>query len=156
MNLYNGFVERLLSPPSPTSSSSGVAFYAYMSAILPFPSIQHVLVFDVVKTNLGNAYHPTTGVFMVPESGVYVFTWTFRTGNNYDHSIELIINRESFGAIYLHSVAGAEVEETGIVVAHVNAGDDVFVRTHSTLTIGNNHYIQSNGYGRSSFAGWKI
>ena len=127
-----------------------------MSSILLSPSMQHVLVFDVVKTNMGNAYHPTTGVFMVPESGVYVFTWTFRTGNNYDHSIELIINRESFGAIYLHSVAGAEVEETGIVVAHVNAGDDVFVRTHSTLTIGNNHYIQSNGYGRSSFAGWKI
>lgn len=118
--------------------------------------MQHVLVFDVVKTNMGNAYHPTTGVFMVPESGVYVFTWTFRTGNNHDLSIELVINRESFGAIYLHTLTGVEVEETGIVVAHVNAGDDVFVRTHSTLTIGINHYIQSDINGRSSFAGWKI
>nr|XP_034333883.1 uncharacterized protein LOC109619634 [Crassostrea gigas] len=67
--------KRVLTPSS--TSRNGVAFYAYMTTRLHTPSTEHVLVFDVVKTNIGNAYHPSTGVFMVPESGVYVFTWTF-------------------------------------------------------------------------------
>lgn len=146
--------KRLLTPPS--TSHNGVAFYAYMSSILPSPSTEHVLVFDVAKTNIGNAYHPSTGVFIVPESGVYVFTWTFRIGGNQDHSIQLMVNREDVGSIYLYTISGVESEATGIVVTHVNAGDDVFVRTHSTLQIGTGHFIQSNIYGRTSFAGWKI
>ncbi|XP_048766258.2 uncharacterized protein LOC125673646 [Ostrea edulis] len=146
--------KRLLTPPSTTHGA--VAFYAYMSTILPSPSAQHVLVFDVVKTNTGNAYHPTTGVFMVPESGVYVFTWTYRIGGDHDHSIQLMINTEDCGSLYLHAMSGTEMEGTGIVVTHVNAGDDVYVRTHASYQVGTSHYIQSNTYGRSSFAGWKL
>lgn len=93
---------------------------------------------------------------MVPESGVYVFTWTFRIGAINDHSIQLIVNREDVGTVYLHTIGGVDAEATGIVVAHVNAGDDVFVRTHPQLKIGTGHYINSNTFGRSSFAGWKI
>eukprot|EP00105_Crassostrea_gigas_P041565 XP_019925713.1 PREDICTED: complement C1q tumor necrosis factor-related protein 3-like [Crassostrea gigas] len=83
-----------------STSRNGVAFYAYMSTRLPTPSTEHVLVFDVAKTNIGNAYHPSTGVFMVPESGVYVFTWTFWIGDDRDHSIQLMVNREDVGSIY--------------------------------------------------------
>ncbi|XP_061193433.1 uncharacterized protein LOC133201661 [Saccostrea echinata] len=112
----------------PSNTVHGViAFYAYMSAILQSPSTgtHYVLVFDIVKTNIGNAYHPTTGVFMVPESGVYVFTWTIRSGGDDTHSVELMINTEGFGTIYLQTL-NAETEVTGIVVAHVNVGDDVY------------------------------
>jgi hypothetical protein len=49
-----------------------------MSITTPTISEQHLLRFDVVKTNQGNGYHPNTGVFMVPETGIYVFTWTIR------------------------------------------------------------------------------
>lgn len=116
-----------------------------------------VLVYDVVKTNIGNGYRSHTGVFLVPKSGVYVFTWTFRTGNNYDHSIQLMKNKEDVGSVYFHSGHGrAEAGGTGIVVTHANAGDDVFTRTNPTLYIETGHYIQSNAHGRSSFAGWKI
>lgn len=154
------FVERLLTPLIPPFiSHNGVSFYAYISSKLSSPSTEHVLVFDVAKTNLGNAYHPNTGVFIVPESGVYVFTWTFRIGAINDHSIELILNREDVGTVYLNTIDGVDAEATGIVmivVEHVNAGDDVFVRTHPQLQIGTGHYINSNTFGRSSFAGWKI
>ncbi|XP_061193432.1 uncharacterized protein LOC133201660 [Saccostrea echinata] len=146
--------KRLLSPP--TTSHGSIAFYAYMSAWLPSPNTHQVLVFDDVKTNIGNAYHPSTGLFIVPESGVYVFTWTFRMGGSRDHSIQLLINKDVFGTLYLQTVNGLEAQETGIVVAHVNAGDDVYVRTHATLTLGTSDYIQSNSYGRTSFAGWKL
>ncbi|XP_062576098.1 uncharacterized protein LOC134280210 [Saccostrea cucullata] len=140
----------------PTTSHGSIAFYAYMSAWIPSPNQHQVLVFDDVKTNIGNAYHPSTGLFIVPESGVYVFTWMFRTGAAHDHSIQLLINKDVFGSLYLQSVNGLEAQETGIVVAQVNAGDDVYVRTHATLTLGTSDYIQSNSYGRTSFAGWKL
>lgn len=107
-----------------------------MSSILPSPSTEHVLVFDVAKTNIGNAYHPNTGVFIVPESGVYVFTWTFRIAGINDHSIQLMVNREDVGSVYLRTINGVDDEATGFVVTHVNAGDDVFVRTHPLLQIG--------------------
>lgn len=146
--------KRVLTPSS--TSRNGVAFYAYMTTRLHTPSTEHVLVFDVVKTNIGNAYHPSTGVFMVPESGVYVFTWTFWIGDGRDNSIQLMVNREDVGTVYLQTISGVESVATGIVVTHVNAGDDVFVRKHSAFQIGTGQYIQSNIYGRSSFAGWKI
>lgn len=148
------FEERILSPQS--TSGDTIAFYAYMSSILRSPWRGRVLVYDVVKTNIGNGYRSHTGVFLVPKSGVYVFTWTFRTGNDHDHSIPLMKNNQDVGSVYFHSGGRVEAGGTGIVVTHANAGDDVFTRTNSTLYIGTGHYIQSNVHGRSSFAGWKI
>lgn len=146
--------KRILSPQS--TSGDTIAFYAYMSSILRSPWRGRVLVYDVVKTNIGNGYRSHTGVFLVPKSGVYVFTWTFRTGNDHDHSIPLMKNNQDVGSVYFHSGGRVEAGGTGIVVTHANAGDDVFTRTNPTLYIGTGHYIQSNVHGRSSFAGWKI
>lgn len=42
---------------------------------------------------------------------------------------------------------------TGVVVTHVNTGDDVYVRTY---VVYNNCQIFSDIAGRSSFAGWKL
>lgn len=67
-----------------------------------------------------------------------------------------MVNREDVGSVYLRTINGVDDEATGFVVTHVNAGDGVFVRTHPLLQIGTGHYINSNTYGRSSFAGWKI
>lgn len=74
--------ERLLIQEIPTSGAV-VAFYAYISESLPadVASPHHVLIFDVVRTDIGNGYHPSTGVFIVPDTGVYVFIWSFMNGN---------------------------------------------------------------------------
>lgn len=133
-----------------------VAFYAYMSSVIMNPSTRLVLVFDVVRTNIGNAYHASTGVFIVPESGVYVFTWTFRSGNGDGHSVQLMINTVEYGSVYHRTLTAVEAEETGIVVAQVTTGDDVYVRIKSIHHIGVIHYIQSDSDGRTSFAGWKL
>lgn len=116
-------------------------------------TIQHPLVFDVVKINIGNGYHPSTGVFIAPESGVYVFTWTIRQYDDSHHSAQLMVNNDEIGIIRIHPTNGADIEGTGIVVTHVNAEDDVFVRTHESW---NHGVIFSNSGGRSSYAGWKL
>lgn len=76
-----------------------VAFYAYMSHTLPgyIATPHHVLKFDVVRTNIGNGYHPSTGIFSVPETGVYVFTWSFLNGDTDVHSVQLMINADEWG-----------------------------------------------------------
>ncbi|XP_062589103.1 complement C1q-like protein 3 [Saccostrea cucullata] len=153
----NIYKKRLLSPvtttPYPSYTIKPIAFYAYMSQHTPAISIQHPLSFDVVKANFGNGYHSTTGVFMVPESGVYVFTWTIRIGESNYHSTQLMVNTDELGIIYSHVGSGSDIGGTGIVVAHVDKGDDVYVRTHASWNSG---VIYSNEAGRSSFAGWKL
>lgn len=116
-------------------------------------TIQHPLVFGVVKTNNGNGYHATTGVFIAPETGVYVFTWTVREANDCYHSIQLMLNNAEIGIIHVHAGSGGGMSGTGVVVTHVNAGDDVYVRTHASW---NDCDIFSDMAGRSSFAGWKL
>lgn len=149
------YLERLLSPTTqqPVTTSTNIAFYAYMTGRTPSITIQHPLVFDVVKTNNGNGYHATTGVFIAPEPGVYVFTWSMRENGDCYHSTQLMVNSEEIGIIHLHSVSGGDFVSTGVVVTNVNAGDDVYVRTHQYW---NHCYIESTTGGRSSFAGWKL
>lgn len=149
------FLERLLSPTTqqPVTTSTIIAFYAYMTGRTPSITIQHPLVFDVVKTNDGNGYHATTGTFIAPETGLYVFTWTIRENGDCYHSTQLMVNSGEVGEIFLRSVSGGDFIGTGVVVTHVNTGDDVYVRTHQYW---NHCYIESTSGGRSSFAGWKL
>uniref|UniRef100_A0A8W8J8K4 C1q domain-containing protein n=1 Tax=Magallana gigas TaxID=29159 RepID=A0A8W8J8K4_MAGGI len=137
-------MERLLLPKATTTPYASpaakiVAFYAYMSATIP--------------SITGYGYHPSTGVFIAPETGVYVITWAMREASNCRHSTQLVVNKGEIGIIHLHSVSGGDFVGTGVVVTHVNAGDDVHVRTHASW---NECYILSDIAGRSSFAGWTL
>jgi hypothetical protein len=103
--------------------------------------------------NYANAYHPSTGVFIVPETGVYVFTWTYRVRNGGYHSVQLMKNTEEIAVLYARTVAGTHDEATGIVPVHALKGDDVFLRTHGSY---NSDEVTSDEDGRSYFSGWKL
>lgn len=106
-----------------------------------------------MRTNQGKAYHPTIGVLMVPQTEMYLFTWTVRIdGGNY-HSTELVVNTESVVIVRLSTGGTGTGEVTGILVVHVYNGDDVFVRTYGNFNAG---FVSSDYAGRSSFAGWKL
>ena len=134
---------------------STVAFFAQLSSNIPLAEAtgNHVMVFDLVKTNAGNGYHPSTGVFIVPESGYYVFSWSFRNSDRHYHSTELMVNKTVESVIHLHTGAGSWLSGTGVAVLHVNKGDDVYVRISALSHYGD---IHSDNYGRSSFTGWKL
>jgi hypothetical protein len=144
----------LLAPDAtaPSPGNTVTAFYAYLSNNINSLGVHHILTFNTVITNAGNAYHPNSGTFIVPHSGLYVFTWTIRiTGDAY-HSTELMVNSHSVGRTYLNPGNVMDGSVTGTVVVHVNQGDDVLVRT-TTLNKG---WIVSDGSGKSSFAGWAL
>jgi hypothetical protein len=133
-----------------------VGFYAIMSKPENNPSTHHSLIFDVEKTSIGSAYNKFSGTFIAPREGTYVFSWTITADfHSYIHT-EIVINASSFGHLMTD---GDEVNDIHVssktVVAYLNQGDLVYVRTHSTYRSNGNIY--SGGYhGESSFAGWII
>ncbi|CAG2235450.1 C1QL [Mytilus edulis] len=147
---------RLLEPlltPTPTTTMSEVAFFAYMSQPLTKPGGQHILKFDVVKINVGNAYHQYTGVFNPPYSGIYVMAWSLRIRTGTSISTELIVNNDVYSSLLSYVHDGDDEHNSAIIVIHANKGDDVYIRIKIDNYRGD---IYSDANGRSTFAGWKI
>ncbi|XP_056016220.1 complement C1q-like protein 4 [Ostrea edulis] len=146
---------RLLTSQSPSVSDvTTIAFYAYMSNTLPSAeaTVHHVLIFDVVKTNVGNAYNPFSGIFIAPETGVYVFSWGFLNGEGSHHSVQLMVNADEMGVVHSHTVGIRNyAQSTGVVTCLVNKVDDVFLRLNDA-----NGPIVSNIHGKTFFTGWKL
>ncbi|VDI48826.1 Hypothetical predicted protein [Mytilus galloprovincialis] len=142
----------------PRAFGQVVAFYAYMSKPQGNPGARHTLAFDVLRTNIYSGYNGATGIFTVPTSGVYIFTFTVRVICNSHFSFEIVQNGIVQGAVVVDTISQDAVcssaHSTGTIVTPTLRGDTVLVRTHST----NQPFggIQSNDQGRSSFAGWLI
>lgn len=124
-----------------------------MSAPEQSPSVHHTIVFDVVKTNVGNGYNHFTGAFTAPRDGVYVFIWVVRMATA-EHSTELIIDSDVYGATFLRAKGGDDGSVSGTVVAVVSKGQSVFVRIHSSYA--GDGAIHSNLHGQPSFSGWLL
>lgn len=89
---------------------------------------------------------------MVPETGIYVSIWSFMNAYSDYHSTQLMVNTEVWGVVHSGTGSTSVMQSTGVVVAHVNKGDDFFVKT-SNLS---NGILYSNMNGRTLFAGWKL
>lgn len=132
-----------------------VAFYAYMCNGESHPGTHQILVFDVVKTNVGLAFNHHSGMFTVPATGVYAFTWTVVSGTHSRIFSQLVVNSDAFGAILTDS---DEINDyhtvTGFVVAELNHGDVVYIRTNPNNGV--KGVIRSQDNMRTSFSGWKL
>lgn len=123
-----------------------------MSHDLTSPSAGHVIVFDVVKTNVGSGYNQHDGVFTAPSQGPYVFCWTVASWyHSYVYS-ELMVNSRPYGRIMTNS-QDIHDEHVGssVVVAVLNPGDVVYVRV-----AGSGGTLASTDRIYTSFAGWKL
>ncbi|CAG2213435.1 unnamed protein product [Mytilus edulis] len=140
-----------------TPVSSVIAFSAYMSKNEDHVVDHHILTFDTVQTNEGNGYNRHTGIFIVPTSGVYVFTYTLMIGSNSEVCTNLLINEAIYGHAYSYSGSLNVVQTSmSIVVAHVNQGDTVFVRTANDGACGQTGVVYGDTWRRSTFAGWLL
>ena len=132
-------------------SSTLYAFYAYMSHDEPDPGAHHLLIYDVIQTNVGNAYNQFTGIFTVPQDGVYSFTWSTRVACHNAHTTELVVNTKVLGSTYVYCGYNTV---TGHVITTASKGQAVYVRTHETA--GGAGAIKSDQFGRSAFSGFLI
>lgn len=117
----------------------------------------HIITFDNIQTNVGNGYNKHTGSFIVPQSGVYVFTWTLVISSTSEVCTNLLVNGVIRGDAYGYSgILDVRQTSTAIVVIHVNKGDTAFIRTASDGACGQTGAIYGDTWRRSSFAGWLL
>jgi len=53
-----------------------IVFSAFLSNDIGAIGVNQNIVFDHVYVNEGNGYHSTQGLFIVPTSGIYFFTFS--------------------------------------------------------------------------------
>ncbi|CAC5362649.1 unnamed protein product [Mytilus coruscus] len=136
------------------NTQTTTAFYAYMSTNEPHPSTHHQLIFDEVKTNLGNGYSKFTGTFTVPTAGVYVFTYKLYTGNHGAIHFDLLVNDAIYDSTYgeTDDVSADFDSDSGTIVVAVNQGDNVYLRSYEDCT----GTVLGYRKAKSTFAGWKL
>ena len=64
-------------------NSTRIAFSAYLTDILSGLGVNHIILFDGITINEGSGYNQYTGVFTVPESGVYLFSTFIEYNKNH-------------------------------------------------------------------------
>ncbi|XP_062581390.1 uncharacterized protein LOC134243181 [Saccostrea cucullata] len=109
-----------------------IAFYAYINTPLNNPGGHHTLIFDTVKTNQGAGYHPHVGMFIVPRTGTYFFTWTLSLWTSSNHGAELVVNTVAYGSIYVDTTDKRD-SNTGNVILNVNEGDEITIMDKSSV-----------------------
>ncbi|CAC5371061.1 unnamed protein product [Mytilus coruscus] len=142
---------------SGSQTVGNIAFYAYMPSNEPLPALNHILVFRSVQTNVGGHYNKFSGVFTVPENGIYVFTWTVVCDSQGDRITQVVVNAAVVGAAMCDSHGGGTYYRTttGLVVVEVNQGEVVFIRTHPVY-LGGKAIISAPDFHRTTFSGWKL
>lgn len=85
------------------------------------------LIFDVIITNIGNGYNPSTGMFTSPQEGTYVFYVSALEYKKQYLKIDIVMNSASKVRAVSDSSATYQTA-TNMVVIHLQKGDRVWVR----------------------------
>ncbi|XP_060562505.1 uncharacterized protein LOC132722094 [Ruditapes philippinarum] len=133
--------------------SERIAFHVYLSSNKCFNDHQ-IIEYDTEVLDTGNGYNEHDGIYIVPESGIYVFTWTFIADLAEYAVTEIVVN----GATQGWTISDGSIQRllynpsSGLVLARVNAGDHVFIRRVQGLgcTAYSDQYVQP------TFSGWQL
>ncbi|KAL4237436.1 hypothetical protein ACF0H5_002153 [Mactra antiquata] len=122
-----GTLKQKLEEQIPTARTIG--FTAEASAMnLHYLDENQTIKFDRVVSNIGNAYHPHTGIFGVPNSGVFVFSVTATSSLNKEVTLQLMVDGRPIFNINLDSRDKRwNNSATKTYVLQLSAGSDVWV-----------------------------
>ncbi|VDI40942.1 Hypothetical predicted protein [Mytilus galloprovincialis] len=131
------------------NSPYAVAFSTQLTTTLTGLGQHAAVIFDKVILDTTSSYNTGDGVFVVPRTGIYVFTWTVSVREEWWETTELVVN----GTPYAYSLVDAGVKGdrgtgTQTVVLRVKEADHVLIRT-GFIGDGN---IEGNTY--DTFSGW--
>lgn len=92
------------------------------------PGPHDVIKFDSVRTNIGGGYSASTGIFTVPQSGLYMISATIRSWGGQNIHCQLAVNNKFYAPIF-----GANWSAGAISIAiQLTKGDKVCVRNDNS------------------------
>ncbi|KAK3580243.1 hypothetical protein CHS0354_012770 [Potamilus streckersoni] len=128
-----------------------VAFYSTVSVPdLTNLGDHHPIAFDHVITNIGGAYHPSTGLFIAPVDGVYVFNLGGMSRPRKRLHLEFVKDGTEIQSIYPDAGSTDSFASDSLVaVLELNKGSEVWVRTRGGSG-------EIHGYNFTFFTGWLL
>ena len=114
----------------------------------------HSIVFDRIISNIGGAYHSTTGIFTAPASGIYAFNMALMVSPGDREYLDIV--KDGHGVMGIYSKASGAphyVSSSRTVTLALNKGNEVWIRTSTSPGHGTGQ-IHGNGY--TTFSGWLI
>ena len=121
-----------------------VAFLATMTS-QPSVSASSTILFDTVRTNVGNGYNIDDGSFTAPVDGIYQFSSTMMTAQDGEIWAHFSLNGRNMAYIYAHGTEGRHDQGANTVILQLNKGDRVCVMSRYTSTILGDGYSTFSG-----------
>ena len=159
MILNSNFSGRVLRsvPVAYSNIAINPAFYAYLSSDMPSPSPLHTFIYDHVVTNIDGNYNHYSGIFTVPDDGVYVFSATTDIDSSGLIYFEIVNNDVPFANGFANSISiGNHHTGTTMGIILAEQGDIIYVRSLKNPPTPPQGAILGRFWGRTSFCGWRI
>jgi hypothetical protein len=129
-------------------------FYAVVRGKSFTFNVDTILVFETVIVNEGEHYDPYDGVFVAPQKGVYLFSWTV-SGNGGSHIVtELVVEQNTISSAGELNGGGGHPSGSMTALCRMEKGDHAWIRT-TGLSTSNVLYSKDN-YPQSAFLGLLI
>ena len=129
-------------------------FYAVIRGKHLTFNVDAILVFETVIVNEGEHYDPYDGVFVAPQKGVYLFSWTVSgIGTKFIVS-ELVVEQNTISSAGEQNGAGGNPSGSMTALCKMEMGDHAWIRT-TGVSSGHQLYSKDN-YPQSAFLGLLI
>lgn len=132
------------------------AFYVVLANDAHFNAHEKI-VYNQKNLDHGNGYNPTSGVYTIPETGTYVFTWTTIADVEQWFQTVLTANGSHMAYSWLEPEDVHDRHQiTSVAIIHLIQGDYVDIRIGNTRGNQMVRILSDANYAYSTFSGWKL
>jgi hypothetical protein len=126
-------------------------FYAVIRGKHLIFNVDAILVFETVIVNEGEHYDPYDGVFVAPQKGVYLFSWTV-SGNGAKYIVaELVVEQNTISSAGELNSGGGHPSGSMTALCEMEKGGHAWIRTTG---LSSSHVLYSkDNYPQSAFLG---
>ena len=117
-------------------------------------NVDAILVFETVIVNEGEHYDPHDGVFVAPQKGVYLFSWTVSGYTSNVIVTELVVEQNTILSAGEQNAGGGYPSGSMTALCKMEKGDHAWIRT--TGASSGHHLHSRDNYPQTSFLGLLI